>query len=403
MAKKTAKNVVPATVLNGEKETKGFFLSQKETDVWQTCYTNELVVKGVANAPILMESIKQDMDMEHVSDNAMLSCMENYKLAIGYPTETKMMFYPIRETGYKSLSERAGISGRTMSSTEDKASQKEMNAETKAYIFNEGLQCYTNKSLVLVRDGAISAVLSGDENDYCKMPVSDLIEELETSMIDYVGSFELRSATCDYEIAKVIYEIIDDDMKREIMDVFRFITRGDDCRIYVWLVTSDVGSSGANLHSVIEFSDNKQIMLGEGLKTLHKGKRAFDVFRQHTQGLYSYFVDNARKIAELKNIRVKYAGGCARNLACAKGFPKKESLSALERLDNLGNATAFDVYSAMFDIIEEYYNNREAEDRPMTEKELIEMQQKASEVAFMDFKRNDYPFEWKNVQTSQTA
>ena len=263
-------------------------------------------------------------------------------------------------------------------------------------ILQEGLWCYTNKSLVLVRDGAISAVLSGDENDYFKMPVSDLIEILEESLGEVVSNYELRNTSCDYEMSKILYEILDMDMVKEIMDVFRFCTKGNSCKIFVQLVTSDVGVCGANLFPIIEFEEGKQVLLGNGLKTLHKGLTAMDKFRLHSQQLYANFIENAKKVAELKKVRIKNAGGCARNIACAIGFPKKESLSALERLDNMGNCTAFDIYLAMFDVIEEYASNREANNKPLSEKEIIDLQEKASEVIYMDFRRHDFPFEWKN-------
>ena len=106
------KNKNTATVIYGEKEVKDFYLRQKETDLWQRCYTNELVVKGVTNAPIMLEVIKTDMGLEHVPDSAILDCMENQKMAVGFPTDTKMVYYPLRDTGYPSLEVSKGNEAR---------------------------------------------------------------------------------------------------------------------------------------------------------------------------------------------------------------------------------------------------------------------------------------------------
>lgn len=395
MAKEKKVTSNPLNVFTELKEAYDFFENQKKTDLWQTCKTEEISIMELYNNPIMLQVVKQDMDMTNVSDKTVEECMETHKLAVRFPTESKMLTFPIRDTAFKTICERAGIGGRTLSCIEDKTRQAELDPQIKALIFNECLKCYSSKSLVLVRDDAVSAILSGDESDYQRLPMIDLIKTLESSLETFVSDYELFNSKCDYEIAQITYRLFDDELTKAIKDAFIGIKKGMEVIPYIKLVTSDVGISGANLYPVVVFEDGTQILLGEGIKTKHKGAGAYATFEENSKRIFALFIENAKKIADLKKIRIKHAGGCARNIANHLKFPKKESLETLADLDTLASCTALDIYMAIFSIVEAIYYDRQSKKKPLSEKELLEWNELASEVAYLDFKRYDFDFEWK--------
>lgn len=402
MAKLKIKRVTsnPVHYLKNSEEIKSFFKEQKETDVWQKCRTNEISVLHIPNNPIMVESEKEKLNMENVSDLTVTECMETHKICVRFPTKEKMLTFPIRDTCFVSLCKRAGIGGRTLSCIESKKDQKELPTDRKATIFSWCLEMYSNKSLVLIRDDAVSAVLSGDEADYQRMPMIDLINYVEDSLSNYVSDFNVISAECDYEIAKALYRIEDKDIETALLNAFRGLKLCGNAITevlpYVLLVTSDIGISGANLYPCAKLSNGEFMFIGKGLKTEHLGANAIANFKENCNRLYALFVDNTKKIAELKTIRVKNAGGCARNIACMLKFPKKESIESLEYLDSYTDCTAFDVYCAIFGIIDTINYNKKSNGKELSNRELLDLQESASEVAYLDFKRYDFPFEWKS-------
>ena len=74
----------------------------------------------------------------------------------------KRQYYPVRSTAYKSLLDRAKISGSAL---------PKLSRQRLASVLNDCLELYSSETLLLIRDEKISAAHSGDSMDYSVLPI----------------------------------------------------------------------------------------------------------------------------------------------------------------------------------------------------------------------------------------
>ena len=92
--------------------------------------------------------------------------MENLGLALRVGGD----LYPLRTTAYKTLLDRAKISGTAL----PKLKKAEL-----AAVLNACLAVHSSDALLLVRDEKVSATHSGDVRDYSVLPIDELLHTLE--------------------------------------------------------------------------------------------------------------------------------------------------------------------------------------------------------------------------------
>ena len=133
------------------------------TDVWKNCYTSEIQAIPIDDAPILMQEIRRKWNIAaEVSDDSMTENMEDLRIGLSIPFDTCKQSYPLGDTAYASLIQRAGFgSSPVLLNLTDKTSQKSMSPLARATVLNEGIKLFNNKALVLIRDEKVRAVLSG--------------------------------------------------------------------------------------------------------------------------------------------------------------------------------------------------------------------------------------------------
>ena len=117
---------------------------------WHRCRVNELHIEPLDKASPLYgtpSAFAAGISAESVEDTA-----ENLGLAM----RVDGSYYPVRSTAYKSLLDRAKISGSAL---------PKLSRQRLASVLNDCLELYSSETLLLIRDEKISAAHSGDSMD----------------------------------------------------------------------------------------------------------------------------------------------------------------------------------------------------------------------------------------------
>ena len=134
---------------------------------WSHCAVNQLHVEPLNHNSSCYPALKEFAP--GVSSEAVEDSFNNLGLAIRFDQK----LYPVRETAYKSLLDRAKVSGSGL----NKLTKTEL-----AQVLNTFLSHFRSEALVLVRDEKISAVHSGDESDYAILPIDLLLGTLQAKL-----------------------------------------------------------------------------------------------------------------------------------------------------------------------------------------------------------------------------
>lgn len=99
--------------------------------------------------------------------------VEDTAANLGLALRVNGQLYPVRDTAYKSLLDRAKIGGTAL---------PKLSREVLAEVLNACLKLFGAEALVLVRDEKVTAVHSGDPSDYSVLPIDTLLETLQDKL-----------------------------------------------------------------------------------------------------------------------------------------------------------------------------------------------------------------------------
>ena len=129
-----------------------------------------------------------------VSSEAIEDTMQNLGLAMQVGGE----YYPIRTTAYKSLLDRAKISGTAL----QKLSRKKF-----AAVLNDCFGLFSSETLLLIRDEKVSAAHSGDPTDYSVLPIDELLKTLAAKLDDRFPGSEFEGGYCDHAMTSASWTL----------------------------------------------------------------------------------------------------------------------------------------------------------------------------------------------------
>ena len=384
-----------------------FFKSQEQTDKWLTVYTNELETLPLEDNELNLHmegafcfesrnGFKVDGFAPDVEDDDIRTSMATTKTSILVPCDDKMQMYPIRYTAWNHVQERAGITGGSISSLKDRKRAVEMAPATRSEILNEGLKLYRDKTLVLIRDGKVTALLSGDESDYSVMPVIRLVKILESELTDAFSSFEMKEARTSHEVTSITYNLMDEKTEKRILQMLSSTGQlVSDVKIRVKLTTSDIGACSARLSPVI-YIDGRQISIGKSLSTKHKGgNKAMSLFTDNAHMLLAHYRDNLQNLQHLMDVQIKNPASCLKRVyefLKLKGFAA-ELVQCCERIsqEHQFTCTGYDIYWYLNEVLFQAEENLKKDtNRKISLMTLLDAQETVSETLFLDLTQFDY-------------
>ena len=379
-----------------------FFNEQEKTDRWIRVYTNEMETAPLENCKLNLfdkdafsftaqNGVKITSFADEVTDEDISSSMENSKLSLIFPNKNQMQMYPIRYTAFGHIQERAGITGSSISSLKERKRAYEISAEKRSEILNSGLKLYQDRSLILIRDGKATAVLSGDESDYCIMPMPDILAAVKDELKNY--EFKFLQAHASHEVSNFEYQIWDSNIESQIRNEL-MLENDDNIVIKLVLITSDVGKCSVQLSPAIEI--NKiSIPIGRTLSVAHKGVKAMDAFNETCHKFLSRFNMNLENIRRLNKMCINHPVNCMKNVYESlkiTGFRSafKDVLNKIES-EHVSSCTGFDIYYYFCEML-----SIEQENRSKNQKEQMSLYETSkskdiiSEILFIDLTSFDY-------------
>lgn len=377
-----------------ETEAKQLFSIISANDIWQKCYTKELNVMPVDNAPILMDTVRTTVKISPtVTDESMVQCMEGNNLGLQLPFSNGFVGYPVGDTAYNTLIHRAGYQNSpVLTLLTEKTSQKPMSPLDKSNVLNLGLKYFQNKVLVLIRDEKVRAVLSGDEADYSVLPYDELLDTFSDGLRNQFKNVKFMESSLSHEYFITTYQISDMSLTKGIT---RILSGLSDERVSasVKLISSDVGISGANIYPYIR-DGYKERMIGLPLTLTHKNYHGISDFADNVYKIMSMFQDAAEKLEHMDQKKIKYPAGCLLRIAKQIGLPKKLACETAPIFEtSYGNNTyQIDVYWALYDILDQYDSYSQG---GLSSARRLSLEEGICRIAFSNMSDYDIPFQWE--------
>ena len=283
---------------------------------------------------------------EDVSDEAVEDTANNLKLALKYGGK----FYPLRDTAWKGLLDRAKISGSVLPN---------LPKGDLAKVLNTCLRQHSNASaLLLIRDEKISATHSGDEKDYSVLPIDKLLETAITKLEQRFPGCKFESGYSSHAIASASWTL--PNQRDDLLGRYRQILASSGKTMLasklmpgILFTTSDVGISSAKLSALI-YGMQEPIHIGGMLAIDHRGQKGIEDFSEILEQLFAQYESSVAKLTKLTTIVLNYPVNAMAGIAKKLSLPKKARDSAVEMFEAAygdNQATAHDVFIGLQEVI----------------------------------------------------
>ena len=309
---------------------------------WSHCAVNQLHVEPLNHNSSCYPALKEFAP--GVSSEAVEDSFNNLGLAIRFDQK----LYPVRETAYKSLLDRAKVSGSGL----NKLTKTEL-----AQVLNTFLSHFRSDALVLVRDEKISAVHSGDESDYAILPIDLLLGTLQAKLdVRFPGNV-FDAGYSDHAITSAAWELPDqkDDLigtYTKLLDAKGKSAMASRLTPGIRFLTSDTGIASAKVSALLIGSQHP-IHIGSCVAVDHRHKSSIADFDAALDQLFAQFGESMSRLQHLLEVELDYPVNAMTRVCKKLSMPKKATVEAIAMYEMTyggGAATAHDVFLAMQEI-----------------------------------------------------
>ena len=309
---------------------------------WSHCAVNQLHVEPLNHNSSCYPALKEFAP--GVSSEAVEDSFNNLGLAIRFDQK----LYPVRETAYKSLLDRAKISGSGL----NKLTKDEL-----AQVLNTFLGHFRSEALILVRDEKIFAVHSGDEADYSILPIDRLLNVLQSKLGDRFPGNVFEGGYSDHAITSAAWSL--PDQKEDLIGAYARLlaSKGKSAMASrlmpgVRFLTSDTGIASAKVSALLIGSQHP-IHIGSCVAVDHRHKSSIADFDAALDQLFAQFGESMARLQHLLEIELDYPVNAMTRVCKKLSMPKKAAVEAIAMYEMTyggGPATAHDVFLAMQEI-----------------------------------------------------
>jgi len=320
-----------------------YHIGQSVRSRWERIATNELYVEPLDEYSPLYGDIS--VFDASVSEGAVKDTVNNLGLALKYGANR----YPMRDTAYKSLLDRARIGG---------ASLLKLKRGELADTLNLCLPLYKDMALLLIREQKVTAAHSGDAKDYSVLPVDKLLESIITTLDSRFPGNAFESGYSDHTLTHAQWSL--PYHKDELLGTYRkTLEVSGKSALASKLVpgirfrTSDTGNSSAKVSALI-LGLPHPIPIGGTVATEHRGEASVERFRESLSMLFAKFTDSVALLEKLTAVYLDYPVNVMTAVCKKLSMPKAASLEAIgmyEMACGDNTATAHDVFIAMQEIM----------------------------------------------------
>lgn len=325
-----------ATTFDSYPEMIHFHESLSKGTVWRRCKVKDLHVEPLDASSALCTT--PSAFVPGTSEDAVADTVENLGLALRVGGD----LYPLRTTAYKTLLDRAKISGTAL----PKLKKAEL-----AAVLNVCLAVHSSDALLLVRDEKVSATHSGDVRDYSVLPIDELLHTLEKKMDARFPGYHFENGYCDHAYTSGCWTF--PDQKEDMLGTYAktLQTKGMGTMAAklvpgIRFLTSDTGVASAKVSAML-MGTQHPIHIGSCISVDHRLQRKVEDFDKELDQLFAQFCDSVSRLQTLLEIELQYPVSAMTRICKKFSLPKKEALEAIAMFEisyGGGTATAHDVF-----------------------------------------------------------
>lgn len=320
-------------------EMRSYHEELSRESLWLRCAVRELRVMPVTN-----ESAPWYGYAPCVSEDAVADTAQNLGLAVRVCGEA----YPLRQTAWKSLLDRAKLSGSVL---------PKLSREKLADILNECFKLYGSDALALVRCEKVSALHSGDEADYSVPPIDELLSTVSAKLNERFPGRVFVSGYTDHALTGAEWTM--PGQRDELLKTYEAMltARGKGAMAArlmpgIRFMTSDTGVSSAKVSAML-MGTQYPIHIGGCVEVEHRHKSTVADFELVMDQLFAQFTGSVAKLQKLLDIHLDYPVNAMTRVCKHLRLPKKAALEAINMFEMAtggASATAHDVFMALQEI-----------------------------------------------------
>ena len=309
---------------------------------WERTEVKNLEVAALDKAsPLFNDTTSFDSS---VSRDAIEDTAENLKLAI----KVKDKFFPLRDTAYKSLLDRAKVGGSALPT---------LPREKLAELINSCLALHKDSALLLVRDEKVSAAHSGDTRDYSVLEIDQLLDGLQSKMDERFPGNQFSGGYVDHSITSASWTL--PDQKTELLDTYTKLLAAEGKTAMaaklmpgIRFSTSDTGVASAKVSALL-VGLQYPIHIGGMISVEHRRQSKVPDFVESLDMLFAQFGDSVARLSGLLSIHLDHPVNAMTAICKRLALPKKAAMEAIDMFEMAigeDSATAHDVFVAMQEI-----------------------------------------------------
>lgn len=309
---------------------------------WERTEVKNLEVAALDKAsPLFNDTTSFDSS---VSRDAIEDTAENLKLAI----KVKDKFFPLRDTAYKSLLDRAKVGGSAL---------PKLPREKLAELINSCLALHKDSALLLVRDEKVSAAHSGDTRDYSVLEIDQLLDGLQSKMDERFPGNQFSGGYVDHSITSASWTL--PDQKTELLDTYTKLLAAEGKTAMaaklmpgIRFSTSDTGVASAKVSALL-VGLQYPIHIGGMISVEHRRQSKVPDFVESLDMLFAQFGDSVARLSGLMSIHLDHPVNAMTAICKRLALPKKAAMEAIDMFEMAigeDSATAHDVFVAMQEI-----------------------------------------------------
>lgn len=309
---------------------------------WERTEVKNLEVAALDKAsPLFNDTTSFDSS---VSRDAIEDTAENLKLAI----KVKDKFFPLRDTAYKSLLDRAKVGGSAL---------PKLPREKLAELINSCLALHKDSALLLVRDEKVSAAHSGDTRDYSVLEIDQLLDGLQSKMDERFPGNQFSGGYVDHSITSASWTL--PDQKTELLDTYTKLLAAEGKTAMaaklmpgIRFSTSDTGVASAKVSAFL-VGLQYPIHIGGMISVEHRRQSKVPDFVESLDMLFAQFGDSVARLSGLLSIHLDHPVNAMTAICKRLALPKKAAMEAIDMFEMAigeDSATAHDVFVAMQEI-----------------------------------------------------
>lgn len=267
---------------------------------------------------------------------------------LGLAVKVDGRWFPLRDTSYPSLLDRAKINGTAL---------PKLSREKLSGVLNTCLPLHKSEALMLIRDEKVSAAHSGDTKDYSVLEIDQLLDSLQAKMDERFPGNVFTSGYSDHAISSASWSL--PGQKRELLDTYSKLLAAqghaktaDKLTPGIRFSTSDTGMASAKVAALL-LGAQYPIHIGGMVAVDHRWQAKVEDFSDSLDMLFAQFGDSIARLSGLLKVHLDYPVNAMTAVCKRLALPKKAALDAIRMFEAAFGedpATAHDVFMAMQEI-----------------------------------------------------